>query len=98
MDGVGILPPPARGRDPACWEGANGIHRVHDNVMQSLDLHLTESSFTIRSENFRNTPPLRLLNNLIKVHKRAAEQPREFPPDAALSASHKSYQCYDHVE
>ena len=26
MDGIGILPPPARGRGPAGWEGADGIH------------------------------------------------------------------------
>ncbi len=27
MHGIGILPPPARGRDPLEeWEGANGMH------------------------------------------------------------------------
>jgi hypothetical protein len=26
MDGIGILPPPARGRGPDSWEGADGIH------------------------------------------------------------------------
>ena len=28
IGGIGILPPPARGRGPACWEGANGAYRV----------------------------------------------------------------------
>ena len=97
MDGVGILPPPARGRGPACWEGANGIHRVHDNVMQSLCLHPAESRLPVVSKNLRNTPSLSLLDDIIQVHKRTAEQPREFPPDAALAASHKSHQRYYHL-
>ena len=29
----GIFPPRGRGRGPACWEGANGVHCLSDDVM-----------------------------------------------------------------
>ena len=28
----GIFPPPGRGRGPACWEGANGVHCLSDDI------------------------------------------------------------------
>ena len=32
LDAIGIFPPPGRGRGPACWEGANGVHCLSDGI------------------------------------------------------------------
>ena len=38
LDAIGIFPPPGRGRGPACWEGANGVHCLSDDVTTSRTL------------------------------------------------------------
>ena len=90
MDGVGILPPPARGCLSEAMAGAKGVHRLCDYIQQRFFLHPPESLLTIGSEYLRNRTALTLLYDGIKVHERTAEQLRESPPDAALAASHKS--------
>ena len=38
LDAIGIFPPPGRGRGPACWEGANGVLCLSDDVTTSRTL------------------------------------------------------------
>ena len=74
MDGVGILPPPARGYLSEAKVGANVVHRLRDYIGQYIKFHLSEPGLPISSKNLRDRPSGPLLNDSIKVHKRTAEQ------------------------